>query len=250
MKYNNEKASFARRSAIALAISMCFTTAVFAQSSEGSIFGRVAASKAKITLESVENGSVRHVDANADGSFNFSKVAPGKYKITSGSVTREVDVTIGTGTEVKLDSTSVVITGSRTRSPIDVSSSESNTVFTQAEIQSMPIPRSATAVAMLAPGTVQGDSGLANLPSVAGASVAENGYYINGMDVTNIRNFLSFASLPFDAIEQQQVKTGGYSAEYGRSLGGVIGLTTKRGTNTWKGGASIVYSPSNFSAKG
>ena len=250
MKYNNQKASFARRSAIALAISMCFTTVALAQSSEGSIFGRVAVSKARITLESVENGSVRHIDANADGSFNFSKVAPGKYKITSGSVTREVEVTIGTGTEVKLDSTSVVITGSRIRSPIDVSSSESNTVFTQAEIQSMPISRNATAVAMLAPGTVQGDSGLANLPSVAGASIAENGYYINGMDVTNIRNFLTFASLPFDAIEQQQVKTGGYSAEYGRSLGGVIGLTTKRGTNTWKGGASVVYLPSNFRAKG
>lgn len=250
MTNNNKHAAFARRSAIALAISMCFATAAMAQSSEGSIFGRASAPKAKVTLENVENGSVRHIDAHADGSFSISKVAPGRYKITSGGVTREIEVAIGTGTEVKLDGTSVVVTGSRTRNPIDVSSSESNTVFTQAEIQSMPIARSATAVAMLAPGTVQGDAGLANLPSVAGASIAENGYYINGMDVTNIRNLLTFASLPFDAIEQQQVKTGGYSAEYGRSLGGVISLTTKRGTNKWKGGASMIYSPANFSAKG
>lgn len=240
----------ARRSALALAISLCFSQAVLAQSSEGSVFGRAPAPKAKISLQNLENGSVRQIEANADGSFTFSKVSPGKYKITSNGISRDVEVVIGTGSEVSLTSTtSVVITGSRVRQTIDVSSVESNSVFTQAEIQSMPIPRSATAVAMLAPGTVQGDSGLANLPSFGGASIAENAYFINGMDVTNVRSLLSFANLPFDAIEQQEVKTGGYSAEYGRSLGGVIGLTSKRGTNKWKGGVGVIYSPDSFNAK-
>lgn len=240
-----------RKTIMALAISVCFAGNAMAQSSDGSVFGRTTTAKSKVTLQSLENGSSRQIEANADGSFTFSKVAPGKYRITANGMSREIEVAMGTGSEVRLeDASTVVIKASRTRSAIDVSSTESNTVFTQAEIQSMPIARSATAVAMLAPGTVQGDAGLANLPSFGGASIAENGYYINGMDVTNIRNFLSFASLPFDAIEQQQVKTGGYGAEYGRSLGGVVGLTTKRGTNTWKGGAAVIWSPQGLNAKG
>lgn len=250
MLYLQEKVSVFQKTALSLAVSLCFATGALAQSSEGSIFGRGITPKAKIVLQNLENGSSRNIEASVDGSFTFSKVAPGKYKVSVGGNSREIEVAIGTGTEVKFDSNTVVIKGSRTRSAIDVSSTESNTVFTQAEIQAMPIPRSATAVAMLAPGTVQGDAGLANLPSFGGASIAENGYYINGMDVTNIRNFLSFSSLPFDSIDQQQVKTGGYGAEYGRSLGGVVALTTRRGTNKWKGGVAIVYAPQNLSAKG
>jgi hypothetical protein len=239
-----------RRSAISVAISVCFASSVMAQSSDGSLFGR-AQSKAKITITNIENGTSRQIEAHTDGTFSIAKVSPGKYQVSTGGVVRNVEVVIGTGTEVKFDDTNtVVVTGSRTRNAIDVSSVESNTVFTQAEIQSMPIARSATAVAMLSPGTVQGDSGFGvNLPSFGGASIAENGYYINGMDVTNLRSFLSFAQLPFDAIEQQQIKTGGYGSEYGRSLGGVVGLTSKRGSNTWKGVVGVIYSPNTFSAK-
>lgn len=107
-------------------------------------------------------------------------------------------------------------------------------------------------MAQLAPGVIKGSGNLGNgnLPSFAGASVAENGYYINGFDVTNIRNFLSYANLPFDAIEQQQVKVGGYGAEYGRSLGGVVSLLTKRGTNEWKGGASVYWTPNRLRSRG
>ena len=116
-------------------------------------------------------------------------------------------------------------------------------MFTAEQIDELPVARDVTNVALLAPGTVKGDTGLGNLASFGGASVAENGYYINGFDVTNIRNFVSFADMPFDAIGEQQVKTGGYGAEFGRSLGGVISIVTKRGTNEWKGGASVYWAP-------
>lgn len=246
MKYNNEKASFARRSAIALAISMCFTTAVFAQSSEGSIYGR-ATPKAQISIVNLDNGSKRHIEAELDGSYAFSKLQPGRYSISTGSIAREVNVSSGTGIEVALDNkATVVVTGSRTRAAIDMSSTESNSVFTAADIRALPVSRDTTAVAMLTPGTVQGAAGLGNLASIGGASVAENAYYINGFDVTNIRNFVSYINLPFEAIAEQQVKSGGYGAQYGRSLGGVIALTTKSGTNTWKGGASVYFTPARI----
>lgn len=250
MTNNNKHAAFARRSAIALAISMCFATAAMAQSSEGSIYGQVQTAKAKVILLNLENGSTRQIEAEKDGRFSFSKVSPGRYKVTSGNLIKEVEVAMGTGTEVQLlDSNTVIVAGSRKLPTIDMNSVESNTVFTQSEIQKLPVARDVTAVSLLAPGAVQGDSNW-NLPSISGASVAENGYYINGMDVTNIRNFIGFATLHFDAIEQQQVKTGGYSAEYGRSLGGVVALTSKRGTNQWKSGVSAYWQPNGLRPRG
>ena len=49
---------------------------------------------------------------------------------------------------------------------------------------------------------------------------------------------------------EQQVKTGGYGAEYGRSLGGVMNVVTKRGTNEWQGGASVYWSPGSLQEDG
>lgn len=242
-----------RPSAVALAASLCLASTALAQSSEGSLFGRTK-SGASVSITSVDTGLTRQIKAEADGSFNIGKLPPGRYRITSGNVTREVNVAIGSGTEVVLEELQrVEVTGSR--SVIDVSSAESNSVFTQEQIRALPVQRSVDAVALLAPGTVKGDNfagaGLElTLPSFGGASIAENGYYINGLDVTNIRNFLSYADLPFDAIAQQQVKTGGYGAEYGRSLGGVVSLVTKKGTNEWKGGAAFYWEPRGLREKG
>jgi hypothetical protein len=118
-------------------------------------------------------------------------------------------------------------------------------------MRTIPVARNIDAVALLAPGAVKGDPGLGDggLASFGGASVGENGYYINGFDVTNIRNFISYANLPFDAVDQQQIKNGGYGAEYGRSLGGVVSVLTKRGGNQWKGGAAVYYAPDSFRVK-
>ena len=244
-----------RRTAISVAVGLCFASLAYAQSADGSIFGRTTA-KAVVTIESLDTGSKRSIQAEADGKFSLSKLSPGRYKVSAGGTEREVNVSIGSGTEVRFtdaaEISTVTVTGSRTRSAIDVSNVESNTVFSQADIQALPIPRSATAVSLLAPGAVRGDDGIGggSLPSFGGASVAENGYYINGFDVTNIRNFIAYATLPFDAIEQTQIKTGGYGAEYGRSLGGVVSLSTKRGTNTWKSGVATYWAPKQLRAKG
>ncbi|MBY0574591.1 MAG: TonB-dependent receptor plug domain-containing protein [Undibacterium sp.] len=243
------KKKFLKRSALSMAISLCFISSAMAQSSEGTIYGHVSP-KAQITISNIDTGSTRQIHAEADGSYKLAKLQPGRYSISSGSQTKDAIVTTGTGIEVSFnDTATVVVTGSRTRSAIDMSSTESNLVFTASQIQALPISRSTTAVSLLAPGTVQGSPGLGSLASIGGASVAENAYYINGFDVTNIRSFTSYINLPFEAIAEQQVKTGGYGAQYGRSLGGVISMTTKSGTNTWKGGASIYYNPSSLAKK-
>lgn len=240
-----------QRSAITVAIGLLISSVAYAQSSEGSIYGRGKPGD-KVTITSVDSNTSRQITVDNNGSFSLAKLPPGAYRVVAGGVSKEVNVAIGSGTNVSLveDANRVVI--SRTRSAIDVSSVESNTVFTQEQMQALPVGRDANSFALLAPGVVKGDAdlGAGGLPSFGGASVAENGYYINGFDVTNIRNFLTYASLPFDAIGAEQIKTGGYGAEFGRSLGGVISLVTKRGTNTWKGGASLYWEPESLRSEG
>jgi hypothetical protein len=248
------RSALLRHSAVALAISLGFAGAAQAQSSEGSLFGRTQPS-ATVTVLNTETGATRQITADANGNFTFSKLTPGRYKVTSGGKTTEVSVAIGSGTEVKLAAVElerIEIVSSRVRSSIDVSTVEANSVFTAEQVRALPVARNVNAVAFLAPGVVQGDDGLGagKLPSFGGASVGENGYYINGFDVTNIRNFLSYAELPFEAISQQQVKAGGYGAEYGRSLGGVVSLLTKRGTNEWKFGGAAYYEPKQLRSRG
>ena len=253
-KHTNRQAQAWRRTSLSIAVGLMLSSVAMAQSSEGTLYGQAKASST-VTVTSLETGSTRQVQTDASGKFSLPKLQPGRYSVASGGEKQEVTVSIGSGTQVMLGGTTlqqVQVTGSRTRSAIDVASVESNTLFTQEQLQSLPVPRNVNAVALLAPGVVKGDAGLGDggIPSFGGASVAENGYYINGYDVTNIRNFLSYANLPFDAIAEQQIKTGGYGAEYGRSLGGVISLATKRGTNEWKGGVSMYWEPASLRSKG
>ncbi len=221
-----------------------------ASNSTGSIYGE-AVSGTTVTYKSKTTGAKRTITVGEDGRFSFKDVPPGSYIVTSSDgTTQEVIVKIGTGSAVDFserDANVVQVIGSRVSS-IDMSSSESTMVFTDETISLLPVARNVVDVAMLTPGTVQGDDDFGNLPSFGGASVAENGYYIDGFDVTNIRTFLNYANVPFDAISQTQVKSGGYGAEFGRSLGGVTNIVTKSGTNEWKFGGAIYYTPDSLRA--
>jgi len=226
-----------------------------AQKSSGDIFGHAAANSS-VSLRNVDTGLTREVQSDGNGRFTFSQLPTGRYVVSAGGNDREVTVRVGTGSEVDFvakdsaELAAIEVTGNAVN-PIDVSSVESATVFNAEQLAALPVGRDITSVALLAPGTVRGDSSIGrdggSLASFGGASVAENGYYINGFDVTNIRNFTSFANLPFEAIGEQQVKTGGYGAEFGRSLGGVINIVSKRGGNDFKAGAAIYWEPESSS---
>lgn len=241
-----------KRSAAALAVATVLASApsAMADALTGGIIGKAVAGKT-ITIKNKNTGLSRTVTANSNGTFKFPQLPTGRYEVSNASDSFDVTVTIGGNASVDFVNAveRISVSGSQTNL-IDVSSTESSIVFTAEQLDSLPISRDVTSVAMLAPGTVKGDSGFGNLASFGGSSVAENGYYINGFDVTNIRNFTSFASVPFEAIGQQQVKTGGYGAEYGRSLGGVVNIVTKRGSNEWQFGGSAYYEPSTLREHG
>lgn len=246
-----------RPTAFAVAAALCLVASMAqAQQTAGSISGRVQGGEA-VTIENQSFGVVRQVRADSSGSFQVGQLPAGTYRVTvsraNGSKEfTDVVVSSGVGSVAQFAATqSIVVTGTATRS-IDVKSTESTQVLSKAEIDRIPVSRDVTSITMLAPGATLGDSRLGNsattqkspaVPSLGGASPAENTYYINGFNVTNIVNGVAFNTLPFEAIGEHQVKTGGYGAEFGRSLGGVVNITTKRGTNEWKGGVSMYAEP-------
>ena len=79
-----------------------------------------------------------------------------------------------------------------------------------------------------------------------GASGAENRYLIDGLDTTNPAWGVSGVFLPMEFIEELDVKTGGYQAEYGGALGGILNVVTKSGSNAFKGDLYGYYSDDNL----
>ena len=253
-----------KKTALSHALTLAFAASVsfiavdaHAQNAAGAINGR-AASGAVITIENKAIGVTRTVTVEKEGRFQLSQLPAGTYSVRAklpDGTTEESQVVVQAGQNTSTNiggAQTVIVTGRAVR--IDVKSPESSLTLNEAAIDRIPVSRDVTSVALLAPGATRGDTRIGqtalrvgSVPSLGGASPAENVYYINGFNVTNNLNGVAFNQVPFEAIAQQEVKTGGYSAEFGRSLGGVLSVTTKRGTNEWHGGVNAIYSPKSLS---
>ena len=244
-----------RHGAVALALAG-WALAAQAQETQGNLRGE-AVPGATVTVVHLASGQSRTVTADAQGRFFAGWLPPGDYRVSSGTLSQEVAVAVGVTRDVQLrrDALDTVVVEGRRQGVVDVQSVENATVFTAEQLDRLPVARDVQSVAQLAPGVgvtkvFSSDLARTNLPTISGASAAENAYYINGMDVTDLASMVSYATVPFEGVEQQQVKTGGYGAEFGRSLGGVLSVVTKRGTNTWTGGASATWVPDALRARG
>jgi hypothetical protein len=232
-----------------------------AASGDGSLVGRInaedagAVSGAEITARNPATGFSRTVRADADGNYRFPFLPVGTYTVeaskdgkTLGTL-EEVTVSLGVATTADIDFggttlATVTVVGSRVVNAVDVTSVESATNVSREELERLPVERDLLSVAQLAPGIVKGHNfgGGAGL-SFGGSSVAENTVYINGLNVTDFYNRIGFSSVPFAFYKEFQVKTGGYSVEFGRTTGGVINAVTRSGTNEFEFGSEIVWEP-------
>ena len=232
---------------------------VLAQAVTGAVAGRADAG-AQITVTNTATGQARSVTVNADGSYRVAQLPVGDYSL---QVSRDgqtvgtpvsVAVSLGGTTTVNLGSSgnvtnlaSVQVVGSQVVNRVDVFSTESATNITRAELARMPVDQSLSAVALLAPGVVASGATFGGL-TFGGSSVAENVVYINGLDVTDPYRRQGFSTVPFAFFEEFQVKTGGYSAEFGRSTGGVINAVTRSGGNEFHFGAETTLEPSAWAS--
>src|SRR5688572_12270053 len=243
-----------KRSALTVALGLCFVGGVQAQTNTAGAVTGQAASGDTITVANPATGFSRTITVGADGNYRFSQLPTGQYTVTrNGGSPRTVNVSVGGASHFYVVTSAgtntlytVTVVGTGAVNPIDVSSVESTTILTAEQIAKIPVPRDTTSVALLAPGTVRGDAAFGNLASFGGASVAENQYYVNGFNITNTFRGLNFAAIPFEGVAEQQVKTGGYGAEFGRSLGGVVNQITKRGTNEFHAGGNVFWSPEDL----
>ena len=250
-----------RKSAISIAMGLCLSSLAmapaFAQSSTGAVAGRANAGD-QVTISSTATGLSRTVIVGADGSYRLSQLPVGDYSL---QVSRGgqgvgdavgVSVPLGGTTTVNLGGdgnvtniAAVQVVGSRVINRVDVRSTETATNITREELARVPVDQTLGSVALLAPGVIGGNSSFGGI-SFGGSSVAENSVFINGLNVTDFYRRQSFSTAPFAFFQEFQVKTGGYSVEFGRSTGGVINAVSRSGTNEFKGGLQMTFEPAAF----
>ncbi|MGH9398999.1 MAG: carboxypeptidase regulatory-like domain-containing protein, partial [Thermoanaerobaculia bacterium] len=184
-----------------------------------------------------------------DGTYRIALVPPGDYTVSFalagfGKVEKkaavQLDKTVVVEAAMSLATTAAVtVTGAAP--VIDATSSGSGMNFTSDVLKGLPLGRGFTSVATKAPGVIQGygvDSGNIN---VQGSTGAENNFIIDGVDVTEIQYGRQGKSAPGEFIQEIEVKSGGFQAEYGHSQGGVLNAITKSGGNAFHGDAFGYY---------
>ncbi len=254
-----------RKTVIARALTIAFGTAVvmtgvvqpaMAQSNaSGIIFGTVESpAGTSITMTNTETGLKRSISADAGGRYSATNIPAGHYRVElvrDGKIaqTTEIDVLAGQGSNASFSAVvaAVQVTGRRNR--IDVSNTNNGAVFTAKDLAKLPVQQTLNSIVLLAPNTTKGDSAYGNTASFGGSGQSENAFYLNGFPITNSLSQLGAFELPFGAIQQASVMTGGFGAEFGRSIGGVLSITSKSGTNTWEAGATYSVQPNGLRAK-
>ena len=255
-RFKPRQSAIQRATAVLVALTMAGAGSAWAQSNATTtIFGEVKSpAGATVVLENLATGVQRTLTPDAAGRYVANSMPPGRYVarvLRDGTVqaTQEVEAVVGTGVEANFGAAdsaqTVVVRGTRT--VIDVSNTNNGVVFTAKELKALPVAYDISSVVQLTPGVSRGtNSQYGNAPSIAGSGQSENAFYVNGFPITNILTQVGASELPFGAISNMQVLSGGYGAEFGRSTGGVVNVTTKSGGNKFEFGGKLSTIPGSL----
>lgn len=191
---------------------------------------------------------VRTAVTATDGDYRFTLLPPGSYTVSftlDGFATEQrSNVRVALGKDATLDVTmnpsamSAEVTVLAAAPVLDTTSTSVGTNLDTRAIETLPTGRNYASIVQVAPGT-SSDANPSN-PSqstitVYGSSGAENSFFVDGVNTTNLEYGFQGKELNFEFIQEVDVKTGGYEAEYGRSTGGIINVITKSGGNEFSG---------------
>jgi len=202
----------------------------------------------------------RTIVTAGDGVYRFSAVPPGSYQIRatlSGfrAVARSATVSLDATTTVDLTlqlSTEEQVLVSGEAPLIDLTSTTGGTNYTSEVVTRLPAARNYADIVRSNPGvsTDRGDTeGRSLALTIYGATSAENQWIIDGVNTTNVFKGVQGKAINNEFVQEVEVKTGGYQAEYGRALGGVINVITKSGGNEFHGDAFLYYDSTGIAAE-
>ena len=218
----------------ALIIFASTLTQVYAQAGGGTLSGRVTSPdgsgvlNARISIKNMENGDVRTLTINPDGSFVLQNLLPGVYEITVSApgfttTKRKSAITLG------VDQTLNVLIQSENAAVRGVVNSKS--------LSDLPLNgRSASDLATLEPGVAtartqtsgQGQRGFGTQMVISGGRPRQNDSRLDGISVNDYVNGPPGSALGFnlgsDAVEQFTMLSSNYPAQFGRSSGGSLAL--------------------------
>jgi hypothetical protein len=221
-----------------------------AQSIFGSLQGSVldesgaAIPKAALTVRNLETGFTSRAESNAEGLYFLGELRPGPYELTveAGGFQRFVQrgITLRVEDRLRVDvrmkvgqlSESVEVTAEA-----QLIQTENNTlgkVVDERTMKQLPLRgRNAFELVLLTPGAQQrGDD---EQPRLSGGRARTGEFVLDGGSITTPRRGQLFTQPNLDAIQEFKVQTSGLSAEFGRTVGGVVNATLKSGSNRFTG---------------
>ncbi|HLH19026.1 MAG TPA: TonB-dependent receptor [Bryobacteraceae bacterium] len=219
---------------------------------------------AKVVISSAGQGTLRTLTTNAGGAFSAPALTPGPgYKVTvtaPGFNTYEADqLVLAVGQDLALNIplavgssvTQVEVSGTATM--VEDTKSDVSIAVDSRAIQDLPINgRRVDSFVLLTPGvTNDATFGLLSFRGVAG----NNSFLVDGNDNTeqfydeNAGRTRIQSQISQDAVQEFQVVSTDYSAEYGRAMGGVVNTVTKSGTNDLHGSGFYFFRSTGFDAR-
>jgi hypothetical protein len=229
------------------------TQLAFAQAGSGTITGTVSDQsgavlpKIQVVIRSLERGVEYKTQTTSSGVYDVGFLPPGQYSATVEAQGFKKMVNTGLPLEVgqtmRVDfplavgamSQEVQVQGNITEL-LKSETSEVGQVIEQQQVQDLPLNgRSFTDLITLNAGVETGPQGAANSGyNFNGGRTDTNMFLVEGVDNINIRGNL-LLSPSIDAIQEFQIQTGNFSAEYGRTAGGVVEVQLRSGTNKLHG---------------
>jgi Carboxypeptidase regulatory-like domain len=196
-----------------------------------------------VTMHSRSLQGSRSATTDTRGAFQVGLLPPGTYDVRAdrtGFKTVQIS-----GVRVELDRTATVrirlelaafretvdVTGAS--SAIDVTSHATGLNATAELYTRIPLDRSYLSVVRVPAGAQKDEVG----PALYGSTGAENQYLVDGLNVTGTVWGTPVLELNLDFVDEIEVKTGGLTAEYGRTTGGIVNVITKSGGNDFHGSA-------------
>ena len=233
-----------------------------AQTQGKSIAGKITSASgspipnAKLTIKNLTSGATIEINGNDNGTFIVSDLAPAKYEITAVApeFTRaHATVTITTNA----DQVAGIILY-----PIKDNGQSVSGVINSKSVSELPLNgRSASDLAALEPGVAtartqssgQGQYGYGTQMTISGGRPRQNDALLDKISINDYANGPPGSALGVnlgaDAVEQFSVLTSNYPALYGRSSGGIIGASTRSGTNHLHGSVFEFIRNSAFDAR-